>query len=219
MTNQTPLAILIETRIKHLGIDYAALGLRLGYRNPAKAAGRVYAFCDGHITSTKSKAALQRLPKALAVPTEVVETAVTATLSLLEERKRQQQEKLRIARDKEDAAWRAAFIPHAIIQGERTIPSSITMYAVSGGAERWLTIKLDRSKPRDTFLQQVLAVLPSMLRLGNDGQLSVPFFGSALGFTVNYSPDEAVRYDMNGNAVEHLHKAIRPGAAWASLGG
>ncbi len=88
MIIRTPLATLIETRMQQLGLDRPALGLRLGYRNPAKAAGRVYALCDGHITSTKSKIALHRLPEAIEVPAQVVETAVNATLSFLAELKR-----------------------------------------------------------------------------------------------------------------------------------
>jgi hypothetical protein len=201
MITPTPLAVLIETRMKQLGIERAALGLRLGYRNPAKAAGRVYALCDGHITSTKSKAALERLPEAIELSAEVVETAVNATLSFLADLKRQEDEKLRIARENEDAAWRATFKPHAIIQGERSIPTSITMYAITGGSERWLKIKLDLSKPSNTFIEQVLTALPNRLDLGKDGLLSVPFFGYALGFIINYSPDAAVRYDLKGNAA------------------
>jgi hypothetical protein len=216
---RTPLAILIETRMQQLGIDRAALGLRLGYRNPAKAAGRVYALCDGHITSTKSRAAIRRLPEAIELPSEVVETAVNATLSFLAELKRQEDEKLRIARENEDAAWRATFKPHAIIQGERTSPASITMYAITGGAERWLKIGLDLSRPPITFVEQVLAALPNRLHLREDGEWIVTFFGSALGFTINYSPDRAVRFDLKGNAVENLSKAIRPGKAWVSLQG
>jgi hypothetical protein len=38
MTTRTPLAALIETRMQQLALDRAALGLRLGYQNPAKAA-------------------------------------------------------------------------------------------------------------------------------------------------------------------------------------
>jgi hypothetical protein len=216
---KTPLAILIETRMQQLGIDRAALGLRLGYRNPAKAAGRVHALCDGHITSTKSKTALRRLPEAMEVPAEVVETAVNATLSFLAELKRQEDEKLRIARENEEAAWRATFKPHAVIQGERTTPASITMYAITGGAERRLKIGFDLSRPPITFVEQVLAALPSRLHVREDGGWIVPFFGSALGFTVNYSPDKAVRFDLKGNAVENLIKAIRPGKAWVSLKG
>ncbi len=219
MITRTPLAVLIETRIQQLGIDRAALGLSLGYRNPAKAAGRVYALCDGHITSTKSKTALRRLPDAIEVPAQIVDTAVNATLSFLAELKRQEDEKLRTARENEDAAWRATFKPHAIIQGERTMPASITMYSITGGSERWLKIGFDLSRPPVTFVEQVLAALPSKLHLREDGEWIVTFFGSAVGFTVNYSPDRAVRFDLKGNAVENWSKAVRPGAAWVSLKG
>jgi hypothetical protein len=177
----------------------------------------VYALCDGHITSTKSKTALQRLPEAIEVPAEVVEVAVNATLSFLAELKRQEDEKLRIACEIEDAEWRATFKPHAIIQGERTSPASITMYAITGGSDRWLKIGFDLSRPPITFVKQVLAALPSRLHLREDGEWIVTFFGSALGFTINYSPDRAVRFDLKGNAVENLSKAIRPGEAWVSL--
>lgn len=219
MAVRTPLAALIETRMQQLALDRAALGLRLGYQNPAKAAGRVYALCDGHITSTKSKTALHGLPAAIDVPAEVVETAVNATLSFLAELKRQEDEKLRIARGIEDAEWRAAFIPHAIILGDRKIPTSITMCVISGGPERWLKIELDLSEPSNTFVQQALAALPSKLHLGKDGRLTVPLFGYALGFIVNYSPDRAVRYDLKGNAVENLSEALRLGRSSFSLKG
>jgi hypothetical protein len=61
--------------------------------------------------------------------------------------------------------------------------------------------------------------LPSRLHLREDGGWIVPFFGSALGFTVNYSPDKAARFDVKGNAVENLSKAIRPGEVFVSLKG
>jgi hypothetical protein len=93
------------------------------------------------------------------------------------------------------------------------------MYAISGGPKRWLNIELDLSEPSGTFVQQALAALPSKLHLGKDGRLTVPFFGYALGFIVNYSPDQAVRYDLKGNAVENLSKAVRPGRASFSLKG
>jgi hypothetical protein len=98
-------------------------------------------------------------------------------------------------------------------------PTSITMYAISGGSERWLKIELDLSKPSNTFVQKAIAALSSRLDLGKDGRLSVPFFGYALGFIVNYSPDQAVRYDLKGNAVENLSKAFRLGRASFSLKG
>ena len=62
MAINTPLADLIHTRMRDLGLDRQALGFRLGYQNPLKASGRVDALCDGHITSQKSRAALDGLP-------------------------------------------------------------------------------------------------------------------------------------------------------------
>jgi hypothetical protein len=70
------------------------------------------------------------------------------------------------------------------------------MCAITGGPKRWLKIELDLSESSDTFVVQAIAALPRKLHLGRDGRLTVPFFGHALGFIVNYSPDQAVRYDL-----------------------
>src|ERR1043165_7182278 len=109
MSVQTPVADLIKARMLALGLDRQALGFRLGYQNPLKAAGRVHALCDGHITSTKSRRALPRLPAALEVAPETVEAAVAATEALFAELERKAEEERRIAREQEDAEWRAAF--------------------------------------------------------------------------------------------------------------
>jgi hypothetical protein len=49
MKPQLPLATLIQARMDELGLDRHALGFRLGYQNPLKAAGRVDALCQGHL--------------------------------------------------------------------------------------------------------------------------------------------------------------------------
>lgn len=85
MTNMTPLADLIESRMQALGLCKEALGQRLGYKNPAKAAGRVYALCDGRRFSAKSRFALWLLPEALNLPACVVFEAVAATERMLDE--------------------------------------------------------------------------------------------------------------------------------------
>jgi hypothetical protein len=45
------------------------------------------------------------------------------------------------------------------------------------------------------------------------------FFGEALGFIINYSPDQAVRYDLDGTPIEVLSKAYRPGEVSLSFVG
>ena len=123
MAVQTLLANLIQARMTDLGLDRQALGLRLGYQNPLKAAGRVYALCHGNLKNRKSRAALDRLPEALGVPPEIVRQAVAATEEILLEMESQAQEQRRRAADAAEAEWRRRFRPHAVIETERTVPS------------------------------------------------------------------------------------------------
>src|SRR4051794_20667723 len=218
MSNDLPLASLIETRLKELNRDRHALGFRLGYKNPAKAAGRVDALCWGHLTNRKSRAALARLPDALELPAEVVAQAVTETEQVLAEQERHAEEERRLAREKEEAEWRAAFTPHAILQTERTVPSPITICGLTGGARRWLWIDFDLSKPPITFVQQALAALLERTGLGSDGKRYATFFGEAVGFIVNYTPDQALRCDLDGQPQEVLSKAYRPGEVGLAIG-
>ena len=188
-------------------------------RNPAwLSAGRVYALCDGHLESRRSKAALARLPEALELPSEVVERAVTATEQLISGQMRQREENRRVARDADGAEWRHRFSPHAIIYTARTIPSQITFCGLTGGVERWLIIRLDASLPPITFIQQALAALPDKLQPRRDGHLYVPFFANALGFIINYSPEYALRCSLSGMPLEVLPRAYKPEEVNPSIG-
>jgi len=163
--------------MQELSLDPQALGFRLGYRNPLKAAGRVYALCDGHLKSRKSRAALHRLAEALEVPPEVVRRAVAATEEIFSKIEIQAQEQRRRIAEAAEAEWRSRFRPHAVIQTERTVPSQITFCALTGGAERWLIIPFDLSKPPISYISQALLALPEKIRVGRGGKRFVPFFG------------------------------------------
>ena len=45
-----------------------------------------------------------------------------------------------------------------------------------------------------------------------------PAFGRPVGFVVNFAPDHAVRFDLEGNAVEMLDQAHRLGVAQFCIG-
>ena len=45
------------------------------------------------------------------------------------------------------------------------------------------------------------------------------FFGKALGLIINYTPDHALRCDLEGNPLEVLRKAYRIGEVSLSFGG
>ena len=145
--------------------------------------------------------------------------AVGETEEILAEAERKAEEEQRLLREAEEAEWRASFEPHAVIQTERTIPSQITICGLTGGAGGWLQIEFDLSQPPITYVQQVLDALPEMVRLASDGRRYVTFFGDALGFIINYSPDQALQCDLDGNPLEILPKAYRPGEVTLSIGG
>ena len=81
------------------------------------------------------------------------------------------------------------------------------LYGIRGGAERWLKIPLDLSQPRRTYAAQALSTAQRTP--------IVPFFGPTTGFVVNYTPDHAVRFNLEGSPIETLTHAYRPGRSHA----
>ena len=98
-----------------------------------------------------------------------------------------------------------------LLPGTSNRPSQIWMFGVTGGAERWLKIPLDTSQSTVTYAEQALAVVRQTP--------TVQFFGLTTGFIVNYTPDHAVRFDLEGRPMEALARAYRPGEVTLHLGG
>jgi hypothetical protein len=67
-----------------------------------------------------------------------------------------------------------------------------------------------------TFLTQALDGLRHRLARWHG---CVPAYGRAVGIIINYSPDRAIRFDLEGHAVEHFDRAYRLGIAQFALGG
>jgi hypothetical protein len=213
-----PLAELIQSRLRQLGLTPQELGFRLGYSNPAKASGRVYAICEGYLDNRKSKAALVRLATALELPAEEVADVIKLTQDSLAERKRIADERLRRMIHAEEVDWRARFKPHAVIVTERRTASQIIFCALAGGPEILLIISFDLSQPPITFVGQAVAGLPSKAPVGANGRRYVPFFGEPLGLIINYSPDRALHCDLEGDPIEWLAVAYRVGQIELTLG-
>ena len=184
---------LIRSRLTELGLSRGEFAKRLGYKNIAKGIRRIDALCEGNINGTKQF--LDVLPRALETSAETVKRALDQTVREIELAEKQEAE----ARDK---IWRENFCPHAIILTEHTVPSPIFVAAMIG-VEKLLRIDLDATQGPVSFVRQVLDRLPER----------VPAFGKPIGFVINYSPDKAVRFDPNGQPIEMLDKAVRPGTA------
>jgi hypothetical protein len=168
-----------------------------------KGLRRLEAVCGGDLDSSSARMILKALPMALEVEEGVVDVAVRQTADSIDQSNR-------MAAAEQDAAWRTSFKPHAYLLGTETRPSSIAMFGFSGGPERWLRIPLDWSQPTLTYAAQALAVVRQTP--------VVMFFGPTTGFIVNYTPDVAVRFDLDGDPVEVLSGAYFPGEVELQIG-
>ena len=166
---------------------------RCGYKNVAKGIRRLEQLYTGDLD--RGALLLREVSSALKLSPGTVQQALDQTNRQVAEMN------ARLAAEA-DALWRASFKPHACLLGTSDRPSQIFIYGVTGGAERWLNIALDLSQPPLSYAAQALSVVRRTP--------AVQFFGPTSGFIVNYTPDHAVRFDLEGRPVETLTRAYRP---------
>lgn len=203
MLERYPIHVLIENQRKKLGMRRSELIRQCGFKNVTKGLRRLAALCDGDVTSPGARTILDALPLALGVEASEVEKAVAETINIITRAKAEEEAE-------REASWRASFEPSAYLIGTESRPSSITIYGLSGGAERWLRIPLDLSRPPITFAMQALGVVRRTP--------TVTFFGATKGFIVNFTPDNAVQFHADGNVVASYDRAYRPGEAEIFVG-
>ena len=184
MTN--PIQTLVEDRRKELGLRKQDVVHRAGFKNLSKGCRRYDELLAGELHTARGL--INRLPAALELPAETVTEAVDQTRQEFWEA--------------EDGAYRAAFEPHAILITEHRIPTQITFAAITG-ADRRLWVNFEPGSSRITYIQQALKAVKL--------RSPIRFCGAVVGLIVNYSPDQAVRFDLQGNAVEVLPAAYRLG--------
>jgi hypothetical protein len=191
---QLPIATLIEESCRELGLRRSEVAARCGYKNLSKGVRRLEQVLAGDLE--RADALLRGLPNALGLSPDVVQEAIDKTVQ-------------QIAAE-QDALWRASFQPAAYLLGTTKRPSQILFFGITGGPERWLKIPIDASRPPLSYAAQALAVVCKTPE--------VKFFGPVTGFIVNYTPDHAVRFDIEGRFVETLTSAYRPCEVSITLG-
>jgi hypothetical protein len=191
-------AKLIEDRCRDLGLSHADLVRRADYENVSKGIRRLQELLGGDLVRTKTL--IDKLPLAIELPEEVVRLAIRKTQQQLDERKHRQWEA-------EEAEWRAAFRPHCIILTELTVPSPLFV-AAAIGIEQILRVDFDTRANPISFVRLAFDGLKKKTaRWGK----SLPGFGKPNGFVVNYSPDFAVRFALDGKPQETFDAAYRVG--------
>lgn len=189
-----PLAIegLLRTRMAELNLKPSALVAAAGYRNINKGLRAWEALRCGHLSACKVLA--ERLPHVLAVPAEEIERVLQDTHYVLAARI--------------DRALRLEFTPHVVWICEHARPTSITLAAFCNAPARLRFEPENLDRPAE-FSSQAVRNDPGM----------VPFFGRTTGFFVNYSPDVAVEFDLDGEPQGVLDRCVTVGRARMSVGG
>ena len=206
-----PIGSLIINRLRVLDLRREHLLRRAGYKNIAKGLRRLDELLAGELDKTRDL--IRALPAALHVRPEVVERAI-------EETRRRTAEAQQAAEQARQTVWRAAFRPHAIILTERTVPQPIFVAAFIG-VERLLRIDFDPASVPVSYVKQAVSGIRQKLAefSSKTGRIpeTLPAFGCPIGLIVNYTPNRAVRFDLNGDALEILPRAHRPAEPYISL--
>jgi hypothetical protein len=202
---------LISDRSRVLGLRPRDLVRRVNYKNIAKGLRRLDELLAGDLD--KARDLICALPAALDVPPEVVERAIDET-------RRQVAEALEAERHVQRAAWRAAFKPHAIILTEKGVPQPIFVAAIIG-ARRLLRVDFDLALGPGSYANQALAGVQGKLAefRSESGKIpeTLPAFGRPVGVIVNYTPDRAVRFDLDGKPHAIFPRAHRHADAYLAL--
>lgn len=198
MISSLPIRVLIEQRSKQLGLKPAALVQRLGYQNISKGLRSLERVCCGELE--RHGDLMRVLPAALEVPESEVSKVIASTRAAMQAESDKKQKA-------EDTLYRETFQPHAVIVTEHSRPTQIFVVALLG-AEQLLRIDVDLSRPRDTWLSQAVAAIPG----------GVPGFSKPVGVVMNYSPDEAVQFDLATGSTLRLPSAKRVGRASLTIG-
>ena len=187
MPEATELERLLQERMAALGLSRGGVGQRLSPANPSKALRRLDDFTSQGVRPSED------LPERLAAVLEVFEaelmTAAWATREAIEARA--------------DADYRARFQPHAVWTAVRSQPSSTAMAGFINAPARLVLLF-----PTDLSTQDFVAYCQAKAPKG------VPLYGPVTGFIINYTPDEAVRYDLSGTVLERLDTAARVNLAF-----
>ena len=195
----------VTLRQKALQLTRKDLFARLKPSNLGKTAQRLDSFLAHEINYKRCQDFLPKLAVALSESSEEAEH-ITAELERLVEQRRQAKTAL------EQAHYVANFKPHAYLVGSYKRPSQITFFAMTGGSERWLKISLDElgnSQSPEQAIAEIVAYLKE--------NPTIMFWGAATGFYINYTPEKAVHYDLNGKPVKEIEGNYHPGDAVFSI--
>ena len=105
----------------------------------------------------------------------------------------------------------SVFQPYIHAVGEVNVPNGISIFGMTGGHERWTTIRIP-PEILDSPLDEQLKLVPDLMAnyLKEYGG-KVPFFGAVTAFVLVREFDY-FRFDRNGKLLGHVDEAFSRGA-------
>lgn len=184
-----PIKDLIDLRCNELSISYNDLIIKTGVSNVAKGHRRLQQLFDGDFIA--SKGLIEKLPEALGVDPALLDETIRVSAQQIS--------------DEVEADWRANFKPHALaITANNGRPRQITMAALCN-AGRHVHIQFPEGMNPSNFKDYALkAVRKRAVVLSN-------FFYPLEGFVVNYTPDLAIKYCLQGEEIGVINNAVKAG--------
>ena len=187
--------LLIEHRCTELGISVKELLVRTGLADISKAQRRLDELYGLNFRSARGL--IERLPTALNLLKEDLDQVIKDTI----------QDALAI----EDLLYRSKFKPHALILTEKNGRPKQIVIAGFLNAGRYIHISFSEAASPDEYMNIALKELEK--RRDNVHLLFYPI----CGLTVNYTPDNAKTYDLNGRLLNEAQRASSQGVISMSL--
>ena len=177
---------LIISRSTALGLSLSQIISRTGLQNVDKAQRQMKQLFAGEFNKTKS--IIDKLPDALELPKTEIDIAIEIS-------------KKEILYESEKN-WRLTFKPHAVILTERNgRPKNIAIAAICN-ASRFVKFNFPTELKDNDFKSYTFSKL-------NENQKNIDlFFFPIQNIIVNLSPDSAIIYDVNGNELSLLNRAV-----------
>jgi len=181
---------LIVFRCTTQNISRRDLVSRAGYTNIAKGLRRLEGIKGFDFETTTHL--IDQLPNVLGVTRGEVQRSIRITMAA-------------IASERE-LAWRQNFMPYSLVRTlERGRPRQITMAALCGAGHYVRYVFPDDATP-DEFVRLAVAAYRK-----NERDIR-RFFYPPEDIVVNYTLDWAARYTLEGEFLEELSAAIKPGS-------
>lgn len=188
---------LVERRREELGISRTVLISRMRFKHLTKGRRLLDELYEGQVH--RWRPLVEPLARALQVTADVVARAMSET-----------ETEIRAAIE---AECRARFKPHAIILCEHR-PNSMMMAAFAG-ADRRLRIDFHPDAHAIKYAQEAKAETSRR----KDDFLLNHFYGPPMGFVVNYTPDYAVRFQLDGYPAAAIERALERDQVSLSIAG